>query len=193
MFPQERNGYRDREMKADWNDAPEHIQKHARKRRRGVAKLIPWLIGTVISIGLLQAASYALLTGTAQSIVDKRTQPKPAPVAEITRAEPTVTKDWDRVVEDVAARGATPRPQSDLVKPPLLPEKQTVFNDNYVPQGVNNVMPAVPTYQPEEIRTSQRKQEIVVVGKNTRLRDLCPFREGSLERRNCKMKVDLNR
>ena len=180
-------------MKADWNDAPDYITRHPHKSRR-LAKLIPGLIGTVITLAALQMAGSAFLQGTAQRIAEKRIQPKPAPVAEITRAEPTATKDWDRVVEEVAARGATPQPQADLVKTPSIPEKQTVFNDsNYVPQGANNVMPAVPTYQPKEIRTPQRKQEIVVVGKDTRLRDFCPFREGSLEQRNCKMQVDLNR
>lgn len=195
MFPQERNGYRDREMKADWNDAPEHIQKHARKRRRGVAKLIPWLIGTVISIGLLQAASYALLTGTAQSIVDKRTQPKPAPVAEITRAEPTTTKDWDRVVESVAARGATPRPQSDQIQADTADStlKQTVFNDkNYVPQGATNIVPATRVAPEAAVLSLAGQKKIVVVGKERRLSDFCPYKEGSIERRNCKANINLN-
>ena len=71
--------------------------------------------------------------------------------------------------------------------------KQNVFNDsNYTPQGAHNVVPAVSTYQPKEIQAPRKKQEIVVVGKETRIRDFCPFREGSIERRNCKMSVDLN-
>ncbi|QGW21547.1 hypothetical protein GOM96_11305 [Stutzerimonas degradans] len=179
-------------MKAEWNDAPDYIRR--RPRKGAIAWLIPGLIGTAIMLAALQMASSSFLKGTAQGIADKRIQTKPAPIAEIKRAEPAATMDWDRVVEEVAARGATPQPQSKLDKTPSLPEKQTVFNDsNYVPQGANNVITSVSTYQPKEIRTSQRKQEIVVVGKDTRLRDFCPFREGSLERRNCKMKVDLNR
>ncbi len=71
--------------------------------------------------------------------------------------------------------------------------KQNVFNDsNYIPLGAHNVVPAVSTYQPKETKTPRKKQEIVVVGKDTRLRDFCPFREGSIERRNCKMSVDLS-
>ncbi|MCQ4269342.1 hypothetical protein NAV28_19160 [Pseudomonas stutzeri] len=179
-------------MKADWNDAPGYLK---RPRKRGAAKLIPGLIGILITLGLLQMASSAFLKGTVQDIVDKRTQPKPAPVAEITRAEPAATKDWDRVVEEVAARGAMPQPQSTQPQAATVdvsPVKQTVFNDNnYIPKGATNVVPATSTYRPKFVPTPPKK-EIVVVGKETRLRDYCPYREGSIERRNCKSQVGLN-
>ncbi|EQM79115.1 hypothetical protein L686_02265 [Stutzerimonas stutzeri MF28] len=72
--------------------------------------------------------------------------------------------------------------------------KQNVFNDsNYAPQGAHNVVPAVSTYQPKETQAIKKRQQIVVVGKETRLRDFCPFRQGSIERRNCRMSVDLSR
>ncbi len=181
-------------MKADWNDAPEYITRHPRKSRR-LAKLIPGLIGTVITLAVLQMAGSAFLQGTAQRIAEKRIQPKPVPVAEISRAEPAPVRDWDSVVEEVAARGATPQPSQPRSGTADMPvNKQNVFNDsNYTPQGAHNVVPAVSTYQPKEIQAPQKKQEIVVVGKETRLRDFCPFREGSIERRNCKMNVDLSR
>lgn len=73
-------------MKADWNDAPRYLRNQPRHKRR--AMLIPGLIGTAITIALLKMASSAFLQGTAQGIADKRIQPKPAPIAEITR--PTV-------------------------------------------------------------------------------------------------------
>ncbi len=183
-------------MKADWNDAPEYITRHPRKSRR-LAKLIPGLIGTVVTLVVLQMAGSAFLQGTAQRIAEKRVQPKPAPVAEISRAESAPVKDWDKMVEEVAARGATPQPplnqpRSDTADMPI--NKQNVFNDsNYTPQGAHNVVPAVSTYQPKEVQAPRKKQEIVVVGKETRIRDFCPFREGSIERRNCKMAVDLSR
>ncbi|WP_313453623.1 hypothetical protein [Stutzerimonas nitrititolerans] len=181
-------------MKAEWNDAPDYVRR--RPRKGAVAWLIPGLIGTAIMLAALQMVSSAFLKGTAQGIVDKRIQPKPAPVAEISRAQPASAKDWDRVVNEVAARGATPQPKpaQPLADPiETRPTKQTVFNDsNYAPQGAHNVMPAVSTYQSQETQTPRNKQEIIVVGKETRLRDFCPFREGSIERRNCRMSVDLN-
>jgi len=179
-------------MKAEWNDAPDYIRR--RPRKGAVAWLIPGLIGTVIVLAALQMVSSAFLKSTAQGIVDKRIQPKPAPVAEITRVETAATKDWDRVVEEVAARGATPQPaqpRSGVAETAV--SKRNVFNDsNFTPQGAHNVVPAVSAYQPKETQAPSRKREIVVVGKDTRLRDFCPFREGSIERRNCKMSVDLN-
>lgn len=174
-------------MKADWNDAPGHLK---RPRKRGAAKLIPGLIGILITLALLQMASSAFLKGTVQGIVDKRTQPKPAPIAEIRRAEPSATKDWDRVVEEVAARGATPQPQAATAGPP---PKQTVFNDkNYVPQGATNIVPATRVIPEPAVAIPTRQKEIVVVGKERRISDFCPGGEGSIERRNCKAAVNLN-
>lgn len=179
-------------MKADWNDAPGHLK---RPRKRGAAKLIPGLIGILITLALLQMASSAFLKGTVQGIVDKRTQPKPAPIAEIRRAEPTATKDWDRVVEEVAARGATPQPQSAQSQAVTAepPPKQTVFNDkNYVPQGATNIVPATRVIPEPTVMIPPRQKEIVVVGKESRISDFCPGGEGSIERRNCKASVNLN-
>lgn len=181
-------------MKADWNDAPDHITRHPRKSRR-LAKLIPGLIGTVITLAVLQMAGSASLQGTAQRIADRRIQPKPAPVAELTRAEPAATKDWDRAVEEVTARGATPQPQSaqSQAGTAVPPPKQTVFNDkNYVPQGAINIVPATRVIPEPPITIPTRQKEIVVVGKESRLRDFCPYSEGSIEKRNCRMNIDLN-
>ncbi|NHC09782.1 hypothetical protein [Stutzerimonas degradans] len=179
-------------MKADWNDAPGYLK---RPRKRGAAKLIPALIGTLITLGLLQMASSAFLKGTVQDIVDKRTRPKPTPVAEIRRAEPAATKDWDRVVEEVAARGATPQPHTAQPTPataePL--SKQTVFNDkNYIPQGATNIVPATRAIPEQIVTTPSRQKEIVVVGKERRISDFCQGGEGSIDRRNCKATINLN-
>ena len=116
-------------MKAEWNDAPDYVRR--RPRKGAVAWLILGLIGTAIMLAALQVVSSAFLKGTAQGIADKRIQPKPAPVAEITRAEPVATKDWDRVVEEVAAKGETPQPQTPQPQAGTAepPPKQTVFND----------------------------------------------------------------
>ncbi|MCQ2044337.1 hypothetical protein SAMN05216194_10889 [Stutzerimonas kunmingensis] len=180
-------------MKAEWNDAPDYIRR--RPRKGAVAWLIPGLIGTAIMLAALQMVSSAFLKGTAQGIADKRIQPKPAPVAEITRAEPVSTEDWDRVVEEVAARGATPQsqtpqPQTATAEPP---PKQTVFNDkNYVPQGATNIVPATRVIPEPAVTIPTRQKDIVVVGKERRISDFCPGGEGSIARRNCKSSVNLN-
>ncbi|MBS68049.1 MAG: hypothetical protein CMK98_06810 [Pseudomonas sp.] len=180
-------------MKAEWSDAPNYVRK--RSRKGAVAWLIPGLIGTVIMLAALQMVSSAFLKGTAQGIADRRIQPKPAPVAEITRAEPAATKDWNRVVEEVAARGATPKPQSSQPKAVTSeqPPKQTVFNDNnYVPQGATNIVPATRVIPEPTVMILPRQKEIVVVGKESRISDFCPGGEGSIQRRNCKASVNLS-
>ncbi|WP_312511749.1 hypothetical protein [Stutzerimonas nitrititolerans] len=180
-------------MKAEWNDAPDYVRR--RPRKGAITWLIPGLIGTAIMLAALQMVSSAFLKGTAQGIADKRIQPKPAPVAEITRAEPAATKDWDKVVEEVAARGATPKPQSSQPKAVTSeqPPKQTVFNDkNYVPQGATNIVPATRVIPEPAVTTPSRQKEIVVVGKESRISDFCPGGEGSIERRNCKANVNLS-
>lgn len=180
-------------MKAEWNDAPDYIRR--RPRKGAVAWLIPGLIGTAIMLAALQMASSSFLKGTAQGIADRRIQPKPAPVAEIKRAEPAATKDWDRVVEEAVARGATPQPQSAQPQATTAepPPKQTVFNDkNYVPQGATNIVPATRVIPEPAIAIPTRQKEIVVVGKERRISDFCPGGEGSIARRNCKSSVNLN-
>jgi len=180
-------------MKAEWNDAPDYIRR--RPRKGAVAWLIPGLIGTAIMLAALQMVSSAFLKGTAQGIADRRIQPKPAPVAEITRAEPSATKDWDRVVEEVAARGATPQPQTAQPQAATAepPPKQTVFNDkNYVPQGATNIVPATRVIPEPAVAIPTRQKEIVVVGKESRISDFCPGGEGSIQRRNCKASVNLS-
>ncbi|MCG6539207.1 hypothetical protein MCB86_03850 [Pseudomonas sp. KSR10] len=182
-------------MKADWNDAPDYITRHPRKSRR-LAKLIPGLIGTVITLAVLQMAGSAFLQATAQRIAEKRIQPKPVPVAEISRAEPAPARNWDKVVEEVAARGATPQPKSGQPQTDLIetqPSKQTVFNDsNYTPQGATNIIPATRVIPEQAVKVPASKKEIVVVGKQSRLSDFCPYKAGSIERRNCKMNVELS-
>ncbi|NQD96913.1 hypothetical protein HP532_30075, partial [Pseudomonas sp. CrR25] len=86
-------------MKADLNDAPEYIRTST---RRSIARtwIIPGILGTCITLGLLQLVGAAFLKGTVQNFVNKNTYSRPAPVAEITRPEPIANKDWDRIVEE---------------------------------------------------------------------------------------------
>lgn len=182
-------------MKAEWNDAPDYIRR--RPRKGAVAWLIPGLIGTAIMLAALQMVSSTFLQGTAQGIADKRIQPKPAPVAEITRAEPAATKDWDRVVEEVAERGATPQSQpiqSQADTTAETPPKQTEFSDaNYRPRGADNVVSLRTPPQPIEHSQPKANREITVVGERPSMKDRAcwPHKEGSLERRNCRSNVGL--
>lgn len=183
-------------MKAEWNDAPEYVRR--RPRKGAVAWLIPGLIGTAIMLAALQMVSSAFLKGTAQGIADKRIQPKPAPVAEIRRAEPATTKDWDRVVEEVAARGAMHQPQPAQPRAGTTqqpPAKQTVYTDaNYVARGADNVLSLRIANNPMELAKPTISKEIIVVGEKPSMKDRAcwPHRAGSIERRNCRSSVGLS-
>jgi hypothetical protein len=109
------------------------------------------------------------------------------PIAEITRSEPVAKKDWDKIVEEVASRSGGAEKSTNT-------EKQTVFNDlNYAPQSAINIIQAPNLYTEEKPALKPKRQkEIVVVGKESRLRDWCPYKEGSVERRNCRASIDLN-
>lgn len=185
-------------MKAEWNDAPDYIRR--RPRKGAVAWLIPGLIGTAIMLAALQMVSSAFLKGTAQGIADRRIQPKPAPVAEITRAEPSATKDWDRVVEEVAARGTKPQLQkaqsltetAQNLEAPA--EKQTVFTDsNYMPRGADNVLSFRESPQPTQRSKPAGNNEVIVVGEKPSMKDRAcwPYREGSIEFRSCRASIGL--
>ncbi len=182
-------------MKAEWNDAPEYIRR--RPRKGAIAWLIPGLIGTAIMLAALQMVSSAFLKGTVQGIADKRIQPTPAPVAEITRAEPAATKDWDRVVEEVAARDVISQPQlqpkADMET--TAARKQTIFTDaNYTPRGADNVLSFKEPLESNEQPIPAVKKEIVVVGQKPSMKDRAcwPHKEGSIESRNCRSRVGLN-
>lgn len=115
-------------------------------------------------------------------------KPKQAPIAEITRSAPA-EKDWDKIVEDVAKRSDKSVPQKASQQ-----TKQTEYTAaTYVPAHAVNVMPATKIH-PNSVQVQQPKkqQEIVIIGKERRVRDFCPYKEGSIERRNCKMAVDLH-
>lgn len=100
------------------------------------------MIGTIITLGALNVAGQAFLQNTAKNLAENRQQPKPKPVAEVTRAEPAPRNDWDRIVEEQTRRDAMSQQQPEqptgLDSPAV---KQTVFNDqNYTPRGADNVL-----------------------------------------------------
>lgn len=179
-------------MNADWRDAPDYFQ--TRRRKNGVASVIPWLIGTVITLIALHALSTAILGAAVENLSSTKPTTEPAPIAEIYRPQPMAKSaiDWDQVVNEQAQRDTTPQTQKHQATTETA--KQTVFNDrNYSPQGAINIVPAEKVQARETPTKSSQKTEIVVVGKaEPRLSDYCPYKSGSIEHRNCKMRTNLN-
>lgn len=187
-------------MKVDRDDAPEWLTSRPRKRGNlGVA--IAGVIGMVVTLGALTVAGQAFMQTTAKNLAENRQQPKPTPVAEISRAEPAPRNDWDKIVEEQARRDAMSRQQQPELQTGLTTTvpKQTVFNDqNYTPKGAINLVDAREwgTAEPyEQTRKRQEEQKIMVIGEQNRPEDwICSHfgKDGSLSRRDCKSRYQLN-
>lgn len=178
-------------MKADREDAPSYTRQSARRSNRATW-VVASFMGSAVTVGLL----YTLSSLYIQAKVDRLAntpRPKPAPVAEITRSAPA-EKDWDKIVEDVARRSNAAEHELIRQQQKQVPTKQTEYSSaTYIPaHSVNSVPATRVSAQPSTEQKTKKQQEIVIVGKESRLRDYCPYKEGSIERRNCKMRVDLN-
>lgn len=182
-------------MKADFDDAPEWLLS---KKQRGPGRSIAiGMFGLAVTVGGMLIAG-EIFKSRANTIIERRVEAKrKAPIAEITRPEQP-EKDWDAIVERVAKESETKATQVDTT----APEKQTVFTDaNYVPKGATNIVSYEPlkgSYEPIKTQAAhkqptQTKPQVVVVGKpDPKLSDYCPGGEGSLMRRNCKQRINLN-
>ncbi len=177
-------------MKADRDDAPSYTRQSARRSNRATW-VVASLMGSAVTVGLLYTLSSLYMQGKIDRLANTP-RLKPAPVAEITRSAPA-EKDWDKIVEDVARRSNAASEDQPRQEEAQQPAKQTEYSTaTYVPQAMPNVMQSQRTYsQPAKPQPQSKKQEIVIIGKETRLRDFCPYREGSIERRNCKAHIGL--
>lgn len=184
-------------MKSDWDDAPDYI--------RNSKKQSPWR--TVVILGVGSAITWGLIALFAKPIVIDINQLKQAirvggqPVFSQQPAqaysEPLQAIQEAHVPFEPAPQVATPPPSqadiewSERQATLAVRRMQNSFNDNnYSPKNTTNIMPATQVTR-EPVARQQRRQEIVVVGKETRLRDYCPHPQGSIELRNCKMRADL--
>ncbi|WP_339463449.1 hypothetical protein [Pseudomonas sp. EA_105y_Pfl2_R69] len=184
-------------MKSDWDDAPDYM--------RNKKKESPWRM--VIIMGVGSAITWGIIALFAKPIIIDVNQLKHGirvggqPVFSEQPAK-TYSEPLRPIQEPPAPFESAPQ----VVQPPpsqadiewseqqaALAAKriQTSFNDNnYSPKNTTNIMPATQVTT-EPVARQQRRQEIVVVGKETRLRDYCPHPQGSIELRNCRMRADL--
>ncbi|PIA70714.1 hypothetical protein [Pseudomonas sediminis] len=179
-------------MKADRDDAPEWLTSRPSKGSN-LKVVLAGTIGTVVTLGALTLAGQAFMQNTVKDLAANSQPPKPKPVAEITRAEPAPRNDWDRIVEEQARRDAMSTQQPEQPTGSDSPAvKQTVFNDqNYTPRGADNVLSLRDTYKPAEPEKPADKVRVTVI-KETKDSTCWPLKEGSIERRNCRLGVGLN-
>lgn len=107
-------------MKADRDDAPDWLTSQPRKRGN-MGAVLAGVIGMVITLGALTLGGQAFMQSTVKNLAANNQQPKPKPVAEITRSEPTPRNDWDKIVEEQARRDAMSPQQPEQPNGPDSP------------------------------------------------------------------------
>ena len=160
-------------MNADHDDLPYYLQRTA-NRATPWRWIVAIVIGSAVSLGLL------FLAGQSFEKPPQAIAPAPAFVP-IQRSQPTAVID-----ARISAPIETPAAPAQAAKAP----KQTVFNDqNYRPKPlVNSVaMPPVST----DVQTGSLASG-VVTGVSEKPTACWPFKEGSIEYRDCKRQVQLN-
>ncbi len=158
-------------MNADHDDAPCYLQR-SRPRTHIWRWAAALAIGTVVSLGLLFLAGQSF---------DQPPQASAPALMPVLRSQPTAVID---------ARVAAPI-EPAAIAPSANTPKQTVFNDhNYQPKPlVNSVaMPPIDTAPSGGIEVKG-----VVTGVSEKPMACWPFREGSIEYRDCKRAVQLSR
>ncbi len=158
-------------MKAEVSDAPERITR--RGHRRGVQSLVACLaIGSIIGVSALLWA----------------TQSEPHRGVASMESEDQV---WNAEVDRDSVIRSNP---TSLDTGPNPGSRQTSFNDqNFIPTGTHNIVafhhsPSKPTRA-----ESPQKVKLTIVRQTPSMKDRAcwPFRQGSIESRNCRLSVGL--
>lgn len=162
-------------MHADRDDAPYYLEAKQYQSKRLV---VITTIGSAIAFGAIM-----LLPGPSRIEA-----PSIAPKPDANLPQQQMYAMPARVQSAPAPQAAAYEPNQP--RPESIPARQTSFNNtNYVPRGADNVL-SFP--EPVEVKQPEKKGvKVVVVGTpEPRLRDYCPYKEGSIEHRNCRMTVD---
>lgn len=181
-------------MHVDLDDIPEHLK--SRKKGKGLHFLGTMAVGTAV-IGVLAAVASINVPVTRHPQIAVVTEPQVGG-----GSRNTTSADWSGYKGDTgqnqkATYEAEETPEDTQPQTEPEPVRQTVFNDqNYTPRGADNVL-AFEEVKPEAkpIQTTRKPKEIVVVGVQRDLaNEVCSYgnKEGSVEKRNCKARFNLN-
>ncbi|MCU1717699.1 hypothetical protein [Pseudomonas sp. 5P_3.1_Bac2] len=185
-------------MHVDRNDALIQPRKRTNQTNRWITSVV---MGACISSALIYLALHSTGKNNPNAIEQQlnyqraeqdrrfaeavKSEPQQPPIAVIDQTR------RPNAPEPTIARDIQPFPTTNDVsdKKP----RQTEFNDhNYVPRGAANVVASTPAYS-QKMQQPEKKQgmTVVIIEQEKRLKDFCPFKEGSLEQRNCRMRSDL--
>ncbi len=166
-------------MIADITDAPKRVIR-TRQKRSHVYVLICMVIGSTAAIG---AFHFGSRISTVDSVFNQAIS-YPRSDAESTRASGTVQRQsldssWPRASDTHLSTNSA---------------RQTVFNDqNYIPRGADNVVALRAAYDLSPDRTAPEKVKLTIVRQSPRMKERAcwPYRQGSIESRNCSASIGL--
>lgn len=158
-------------MKAEFSDAPERIIQ--RSQKRGVHSLIACLVvGSVVLVSAFLLASRSEFHRTSVAV---------APKAQALS---------DEVGEGAVIRATSASTNVGVNNAP----RQTSFNDqNFVPTGAHNIVTFHQASSDTAPVDAPKKVKLTIVGQTPSMKDRAcwPFRQGSIEARNCRLSVGL--
>lgn len=167
-------------MKADISDAPERINQ--RRHKRGVLYTVLCLMaGSIATLVVLQSTSRAPSVDVSAGM---STSPNAEQAKIVRTGEPPPTPGLEpSMLQGSSAMGL-----------PANGARQTVFNDkNFIPRGADNVVSlgVSPDPAPRKVSTPGVKLTIVKQTPSMKDRACWPFKQGSIESRNCRASIGL--
>lgn len=180
-------------MKADTSDAPERVFQR-RQKRSVLTVVICLLIGGIASIAALQLLGRAPISDTAIQTADAPY--RRGAVVDAYNPVSGSRQEVSRISEMPPGRDLEPLPlQRALdIRPATDTARQTVFNDqNFVPRGADNVfsLRASSVDIPREEPLQKVKLTVVRQSPSMKERACWPFKQGSVEYRNCRSSMGL--
>lgn len=181
-------------MRADKDDAPAYIRQKSFMHR---PKAIPHVIGTCTFLVLIAASNALWVKNLIQVTVEEKSHPSTLRAEAGYAAVPASEDKWDRIVENQFRRDNLQVPaKAASASTTTKISKQTDFHDqNYVARGAENVVSLQSTKRsPAPEHSSQQSVRVTIVGREPSAKDtVCSsYREGSIERRNCRFSTGLN-
>lgn len=168
-------------MKADIGDAPTRVNR--KRHKHGVfCTFICLLAGTIATFGALQ------LIGRVSSFNSpyKQTMSPTGRDEELTRASDMQPRQG---LESSRLRAL---PEMHL---PASTSRQTTFNDqNYIPRGADNVVAFRIGSEPDPRKEAATEAELTIVRQPPSMKERAcwPYRQGSIESRNCRALIGLH-
>jgi hypothetical protein len=168
-------------MKADIDDAPQRVirKRHNRGALYSVSCLV---IGSIAATGASQLISRAPSVDPAY----ERSMSTAAGQGKLIR-EGEVPQRQDIALSQLQASSGIARPTHST--------RQTVFNDqNFTPRGADNVISLHVASDPFPRQESPKQVKLTIVRQSPSMKErVCwPYRQGSIESRNCRAWIGLN-